>query len=61
MTNKGLLLVYFFVITSNVHAYLDPGTGSIIIQGIIAGVLTITIAVKTYWFKIKAFFQKKTK
>jgi len=61
MTNKGLLLVYFFVITSNVHAYLDPGTGSIIIQGIIAAVLSITIAVKTYWFKIKAFFSKKEK
>jgi len=61
MTNKGLLLVYFFVITSNVHAYLDPGTGSIIIQGIIAAVLSITIAVKTYWLKIKAFFSKKEK
>jgi len=61
MKNKGLLLVYFFVITSNVHAYLDPGTGSIIIQGIIAAVLSITIAVKTYWFKIKAFFSKKEK
>jgi len=61
MPNKNLLLVCFFLIISNAHAYLDPGTGSIIIQGIIAGVLTITIAVKTYWFKIKAFFQKKTK
>jgi len=59
MTNKSLLLVYFFGIISNAHAYLDPGTGSIIIQGIIAAVLSITIAVKTYWFKIKFFFQRK--
>jgi len=61
MTNKSLLIVFSFAITSNAHAYLDPGTGSIIIQGIVAAVLSVTIAVKTYWFKIKAFFQKRKK
>ena len=39
-------------------AYLDPGTGSFIIQMILAGVLGIAVAVRIYWKKIVAFFRK---
>jgi hypothetical protein len=37
-------------------AYLDPGTGSIILQGIIAGVAAAITWVGFYWQKVKAFF-----
>ena len=37
-------------------AYLDPGTGSFIIQALIATLAGALIAVRTYWSKIKAFF-----
>ena len=54
---KKLYLSGFFVVfTVNAYAYLDPGTGSIILSAIIAGLVTI----KTYWKmlieKIKNFF-----
>jgi hypothetical protein len=39
-------------------AYLDPGTGSFILQMILAGVLGIAVAVRIYWKKIIAFFRK---
>jgi hypothetical protein len=38
--------------------YLDPGSGSFIIQMVLAGFLGIAIAVKIYWKKIVAFFRK---
>jgi len=38
--------------------YLDPGTGSFILQMILAGVLGIAVAVRIYWKKIVAFFRK---
>lgn len=38
--------------------YLDPGSGSFIIQMILAGFLGIAVAVKIYWKKIVAFFKK---
>ena len=41
--------------------YIDPGAGSIIIQSIIAGVLGFIFVIKTYWIKIKGFFQKNYK
>jgi len=35
------------------HAYLDPGTGSMLIQGIIGAIAAVGVALKLYWHKIK--------
>jgi hypothetical protein len=35
------------------YAYLDPGTGSMLIQGIIGVVAAAGVALKLYWHKIK--------
>ena len=48
-----LLLVIFFLLTNKSYAYLDPGTGSIILQ-VLAFILASTIA----FFK---FFYQKSK
>ena len=37
------------------HAYLDPGTGSMIVQAIIGAAVTALVAGRVYWDKIKAF------
>ncbi len=47
----GLL---FFILTDHAHAYIDPGTGSYVLQLIIAGLLGAAFAVKIYWKRIKA-------
>jgi hypothetical protein len=39
-------------------AYLDPGTGSYLIQLLIAGLLGLLFVVRLYWNKIVAFFRK---
>ena len=41
------------------HAYLDPGTGSMILQGLIAGIAVAWFTIKTYWYKLAALFGKK--
>ncbi|MBK8608826.1 MAG: hypothetical protein IPL84_02435 [Chitinophagaceae bacterium] len=42
--------------------YIDPGSGSYILQLIIAAVLGISIFFKNFWLSIKAFiFGKKPK
>jgi hypothetical protein len=38
-------------------AYLDPGSGSFILQLLIAAVLGSIIALRAYWGKVKNFFQ----
>ena len=44
---------------SPVFAYLDPGTGSILLQGLIGGVAITMSFLSIYWQKVKAFFVKK--
>jgi len=36
-------------------AYLDPGTGSLVIQVVIAAVASIAFAMKIFWKKIKLY------
>ena len=60
-----LTVILFFCSICQVHAYIDPGTGSYIIQMMIGGLLGATFALKIYWKKIKAYFStlfsKRTK
>lgn len=41
------------------YAYIDPGTGSVLIQGIIAAVAAIGVTLKLYWHRFIGFFRKK--
>jgi len=41
--------------------YLDPGSGSIIIQVLIAGVLGVGVFVRVFWRKIQLLLVKKEK
>lgn len=40
-------------------AYLDPGTGSFLIQGVIAVVVGAGFAIKMFWHRIKALLTGK--
>jgi hypothetical protein len=51
-----LTLVVMVMLTCppEARAYIDPGTGSFVIQGIIAAVVGAGVAVKLFWGRIKA-------
>ena len=40
------------------YGYLDPGTGSLIVQATIAAVVGIATAMKLYWSRIKAVLSR---
>ncbi len=40
-------------------AYLDPSTGSMLISAIVGLFASLVLAIKTYWYRIKAFFKRK--
>ena len=54
-------LIYCFTAESNAYAYLDPASGSIIIQHIVAGLVACMAFMKNFWVKFKYFFNKKIK
>lgn len=45
--------------TNSVLAYIDPGTGGIVLQMLAAGFFGALFAVKLFWRKIKGFFTGK--
>ena len=55
-----VMIVFFFVhviLIQEADAYLDPGTGSYILQVIIAISVAGLYIIKLFWNKIKAFFK----
>jgi hypothetical protein len=63
MKHKGLAIqavvgavLLLFIFAGDSHAYLDPGTGSLILQMLLAGLFAALLAVRTFRTKIKAFF-----
>jgi hypothetical protein len=62
LTTFSLLsLAALLISTGDAHAYLDPGTGSILLQGLIAGIAAASVVVGGYWGKVKAFFSSASK
>ena len=51
-----LVLTSFCLNAVDAQAYLDPGTGSLILQGIIGTVAAVAAVGGLYWARVKAFF-----
>jgi hypothetical protein len=54
----GLCSSIFLILPSNAYAYLDPGTGSFIIQLMIAAFIGMAFSIKMFGKKIAAYFKK---
>ena len=49
------------VMSPSAFAYLDPSTGSMVVSAIVGIIASRALAIKTYWYKIKAFLKKAGK
>ena len=43
-------VLLILALSSDAYAYLDPGTGSLILQGLIAGAAVALVTIKTWWY-----------
>lgn len=55
-----ILLVMLFVVPSSAHAYLDPGTSSMILQVLAAGLVSVLAFYSKIKRAIMSFFKKKS-
>ena len=44
-------------VTSQVFAYLDPGSGSMIAQLLVGGLAAMGVAIKLYWQRLLVFLR----
>jgi hypothetical protein len=61
---KAAFLMVLLVVAaypSSAWAYLDPGAGTAILQGILATVVSVGVVLKMYWHQFLAFVRKLSK
>ena len=51
-------LAIYTVSIGNAFAYLDPGTGSLIVQGVIGAIAGGLVVGRMYWHKFKSIFTR---
>jgi len=55
----ALVLVACLSIASPAYAYLDPGTGSMLISAVLGVAAALALAVKMFWYRLVGLFRGK--
>ena len=55
---SGPLLTILLAPLETREAYLDPGSGSILLQLLVASLLGLAVLLRTSWGRIKSFFRR---
>jgi hypothetical protein len=52
--------VMFFMLLpiKNAFAYLDPGTGSMMIQALLAVIAAVSVSIGVFWRRLRSFFSR---
>lgn len=53
------LIMLFAAVPSGAHAYIDPATGSLILQVLFGAIVTAIATIKLWWHKFKGLFSKE--
>lgn len=54
------VFVFFFIFPEHALAYVDPGSGSYMLQILLAFLFGALASIKIFWRKIRAFFGSLT-
>ena len=54
-------ILFSSIVPATAFAYLDPGTGSMLLQVILGGIAAVGVAIKLFWYRIIAFLGFKRK
>ena len=54
-----MVLVTWLLAEAPAQAYLDPGSGSMLLQVLLGGFAAVGVIGKLYWHRVTALFRKK--
>ena len=64
MNKQNTILIHFIALIcfpADAFAYLDPGTGSVLLQGLLGAVVAGFYFLKLYWHRLLSFLGIKNK
>lgn len=56
-----VILAWMTIFPSEAFAYLDPGTGSLIVQSVIAAIAAAGFTLRLYWGRVRSLFKRSRK
>jgi len=62
LSTMFISLIVFFMISNPftiAYAYLDPGSGSMLLQLLLGGVTGVVVLFKLYWQRVKGLFNRR--
>jgi hypothetical protein len=51
-------VVWMLIFAPDAFAYLDPGTGSLIVQSVVAALAAVGFGTRMYWRRIRQWFRR---
>ena len=57
--SSSMLLVAWLFYEAPVDAYLDPGSGSMLLQILLGGFAAVGVIGKLYWHRLTSLFKRK--
>lgn len=54
-----LTICLSLLVVAPAAAYIDPGSGSLIFQAIVGGLMAAGLAIGVFWQRITSFFRRK--
>ena len=59
--SSGVLIVFVALMLGEapIQAYLDPGSGSMLLQVLLGGFAAVGVIARFYWKRLTCFFRKK--
>lgn len=61
MTKLAAVLPVLALSATPAYAYLDPGTGSMLVQALVAGLAVASAGVAAFWTRIRQLFSGRRK
>jgi hypothetical protein len=61
MSRLIAVALFLVLLSSPAYAYLDPGTGSMLVQALVAGLAVASAAVAAFWTRIRQLFSRRGK
>lgn len=58
-SSRWLAGAVLLLATAPAWAYIDPGTGSMLVQSLLAVIAVVLVAGRTAWEKVKSFFSRR--
>jgi len=57
----SLIVLFFIGFIPDAHAYIDPGTGSAILQGVLGAIAALVLTARLWWHRLLVLLGIRTR